>query len=108
MKVLDSLKIPYAEEHALAVRLTDRPGALGRATRKLAAAGINITYINGSIVKGQEKALVVFGVAESDLEKAAALSRTEDRVEERVDPHSIHDSAILQLDGRRRGFRRLE
>jgi hypothetical protein len=72
-KVLDALEIPYAEEHALAVRITDRPGALGRATRKLAAAGINITYIYGSIVKGQEKALVVFGVAESDLEKAAAL-----------------------------------
>ena len=72
-KVLDSLGIPYAEEQALAVRLTDRPGALGRATRKLAAAGINISYVYGSIVKGQEKALVVLGVADTDLEKAAGL-----------------------------------
>jgi hypothetical protein len=72
-KVLDSLHISYAEEQALAVRLTDRPGALGRATRKLAAANINITYVYGSIVKGQEKALIVLGVAESDLEKAAEL-----------------------------------
>lgn len=72
-KVLDALEIPYSEEQALAVRLSDRPGALGRATRKLAAAGININYIYGSIVKGQEKALVVLGVAESDLKKAAEL-----------------------------------
>lgn len=72
-KALDSLQIPYTEEHALAVRLTDRPGALGRATRKLAAAGINITYVYGSIVKGQEKALLVLGVADADLAKAAEL-----------------------------------
>ncbi len=72
-KVLDSLRILYTEEPALAVRLTDRPGALGRTTRKLAEAGINITYIYGTIVKGQEKALVVLGVAETDLEKAARL-----------------------------------
>ena len=72
-KVMDSLHIPYSEEPALAVRLTDRPGALGRATRKLAEAGINITYIYGTIVKGQEKALVVLGVADHDWERAAAL-----------------------------------
>lgn len=70
-KVLDALHFTYTEEEGLAVRLTDRPGALGRATRKLADAGINITYVYGSIVKGGEKALVVLGV--SDLEKAAGL-----------------------------------
>lgn len=72
-KVLDTIRIPYTEEQGLAVRLTDRPGALGRATRKLAEAGINITYIYGTIVKGQEKALIVLGVPDADLEKAAAL-----------------------------------
>jgi hypothetical protein len=72
-KVLDSLQVPYSEEHGLAVRLTDRPGALGRLTRKLAEAGINITYIYATIVKGQEKGTVVLGVADQDLEKAAAL-----------------------------------
>jgi hypothetical protein len=72
-KVLDSLQLPYTEEQALAVRVTDRPGALGRATRKLASAGINISYAYGSIVKGQDKALVVLGVDASDLEKAAKL-----------------------------------
>jgi len=72
-KILDGLHVSYSEEHGLAVRLTDRPGALGRLTRKLAEAGINITYIYATIVKGQEKATVVLGVADNDFEKAAAL-----------------------------------
>ena len=42
-KVLDNLKLSYREEDAVAVRLTDRPGALGKVTRKLADKGINIT-----------------------------------------------------------------
>src|SRR5215467_2026289 len=70
-KVLDSLQLAYMEEPALAVKVTDRPGALGRATRKLGSAGINITYAYGSIVKGQDQALVVLGVNAADLEKAA-------------------------------------
>src|SRR5215472_5220539 len=70
-KVLDGLHISYSEEEALAVRLTDRPGALGRVTRKLADAGINITYAYGSIVKGEERALIVLGV--SDIAKAVNL-----------------------------------
>ena len=72
-KVLDALQVPYSEEHGLAVRLTDRPGALGRLTRKLAEAGINVTYIYATIVKGQEKATVVLGVADHDFEKTSAL-----------------------------------
>jgi len=70
-KVLDTLHISYSEEDAIAVRLTDRPGALGRVTRKLSDSGINITYAYGSIVKGEERALIVLGV--SDVEKAANL-----------------------------------
>lgn len=72
-KVLDALHLAYSEEQGLAVRLTDRPGALGRLTRKLAEAGINITYIYATIVKGQQKATVVLGVADHDFEKAAVL-----------------------------------
>ena len=64
-KVLDDLKISYAEEDGLAVRVTDRPGALGRVTRKLADAGINIEYAYGSIVKGESRALIVIGVADA-------------------------------------------
>jgi len=70
-KVLDSLKLSYHEEDAVAVRLTDRPGALGKVTRKLADKGINITYCYGSIVKGDHRALIIMGV--SDVDKAADI-----------------------------------
>jgi hypothetical protein len=70
-KVLDGLKISYREEDAVAVRLSDRPGALGKATRKLADKGINIHYAYGSIVKGEGRALIIMGV--SDVNKAADL-----------------------------------
>jgi hypothetical protein len=70
-KVLDAMRLPYNEEDAIAVRVTDRPGALGRATRKLADAGINVIYAYGSIVKGEERALIVMGV--DDVAKAEKL-----------------------------------
>ena len=70
-KVIDNLQLPYREEDAIAIRLTDRPGALGKVTRKLADAGVNVLYAYGSIVKGEQRALIVLGV--SDLEKAEKL-----------------------------------
>ena len=71
-KVLDNLGMAYVEEEAIAVRATDRPGALGRLTRKLADAGINIEYAYGTIVKGAaDRALIVLGV--SNLDKADKL-----------------------------------
>jgi len=70
-KVLDNLKLSYREEDAVAVRLTDRPGALGKVTRKLADKGINITYCYGSILKGDSRALIIMGV--SDVDRAADI-----------------------------------
>ncbi|MDP9267335.1 MAG: ACT domain-containing protein [Acidobacteriota bacterium] len=70
-KTLDQLGFAYKEEEAIAVRVNDRPGALGRVTRKLADAGINVTYAYGSIVKGEARALIVIGV--SDIAKADKL-----------------------------------
>ena len=70
-KVLDTLQVPYCQEEAIALRITDRPGALGKVTRKLADAGVNILYAYGSIVKGEQRALIVLGV--SDVEKAEKL-----------------------------------
>jgi len=70
-KVLETLRLPYREEDAIAVRISDRPGALGKVTRKLADADINILYAYGSIVKGEQRALIVLGV--SDLAKAENL-----------------------------------
>ncbi len=70
-KVLDQLGIAYKEEDGIAVRLSDRPGALGKVTRKLGDAGVNIEYAYGSIVKGENRALIVMGV--SDVGKAEKL-----------------------------------
>ncbi len=70
-RVLDSMGIPYKEEEGIAVRLSDRPGALGKVTRKLGDAGVNIEYAYGSIVKGENRALIVLGV--SDVAKAEKL-----------------------------------
>jgi hypothetical protein len=70
-KVLASLRVQFSEEPVLAVHLSDRPGALGRVTRKLAEHNLNIEYVYGSIEKGSPKALLVMAV--SDLKKAAQL-----------------------------------
>jgi len=72
-KVLAELGLKWVEEEALAVRLTDRPGALGRVLRRLAAAGLQVTYLYGTIEKRAQRALVVVGV--NDLARAARLVR---------------------------------
>ncbi|MBZ5553918.1 MAG: ACT domain-containing protein [Acidobacteriia bacterium] len=70
-RVLTSMNLKFTEESVLTLRVSDRPGSLGRLTRKLAENEINIEYIYGSIVKGMGKALIV--VAVSDNERAAKL-----------------------------------
>jgi hypothetical protein len=70
-KVLDTMRLSYREEDAIALRITDRPGALGKVTRKLADAGINVMYAYGSIVKGEQRALIILGV--SDVVRADEL-----------------------------------
>lgn len=70
-KVCESLRLSFHEETAIAAHLADRPGSLGRLTRKLAEKNINIDYVYGSIGKSAERALVVIGV--SDVEAAARL-----------------------------------
>ena len=70
-KVLGALGVRFVEEEVLAVHLSDRPGSLGRITRKLAENKINVDYIYGSIERGSPKALLI--VAVSDLKRAAKL-----------------------------------
>jgi hypothetical protein len=70
-RVCDTLGLRYLEEEVLAVKVPDRPGALGRLTRKLAEKGINIEYLYCSIAKGATQALVVLGV--SDVQAAARV-----------------------------------
>ena len=57
----------------LAILVGNRPGALGRITRKLAGAGINIEYLYGTIEKNTKRALILCGV--SDVEAAARVMR---------------------------------
>ena len=68
-KIFEANGLRFTEEDVWALRLSDRPGSLGRATRKLAEHKINIEYIYGSIAKGSAKAMIVLSL--SDLKRAA-------------------------------------
>lgn len=70
-KVFAGMGLKFMEDEVLAARLSDRPGALGRLTRKLAENSLNIEYAYGSIEKGAPEALVILAV--SDLKRAAKL-----------------------------------
>jgi hypothetical protein len=70
-KVFHAIGVKFTEEEVLAAMMSDRPGALGRVTRKLAENKINIDYAYGSIGKGAPRATIVLGV--SDLKRAARL-----------------------------------
>ncbi len=72
-KVCDSLGLKYAEENVVAVLVGNRPGALGKVTRKLGEKGINIEYLYGTIDKGSKQALIVLGV--SNVEAAARVAK---------------------------------
>jgi hypothetical protein len=72
-KVCERLGLPYVEEPVLALGVGHRPGALGRVTRKLADAGIEVRYLYGTIEKNTKRALIVCAV--SDVEAAARLVR---------------------------------
>ncbi len=70
-KVFDSLGLKYTEQDVLDIRLSDKPGALGKLTRKLADNGIDVRYAYGSILKGAGRANVILAV--SDAAAAARL-----------------------------------
>lgn len=63
-KALEKMGVPFQEETVLAVHLPDRPGALGKATRKLAEKGIDILYVYGTIERRSGRAMVVMGVSD--------------------------------------------
>jgi hypothetical protein len=72
-RVLEKLRLKYNREDVLTAQLTDRPGALGKLTRKLSDHDIDIKYAYGSIVPGAEKATIVIAV--SDVESAAKVAK---------------------------------
>ncbi len=65
-KVFDTLGLACSEEKVLAARLSNRPGALGRLTRKLADHNVNVLYAYGSMAKGVEDAMVIIGASDPD------------------------------------------
>lgn len=70
-KVCRELGVQFVEEDVLLVRVPNRPGALGRITRKLADNKVNIQYVYGSMDAGAPRAVLALGV--SHLKKAAQL-----------------------------------
>jgi hypothetical protein len=72
-KVFQKLELSYNEDDVIAVHLTDKPGALGKVTRKLADHQIDIKYAYGSILQGTDKATIILAV--SDVEAAAKIAK---------------------------------
>ncbi len=60
----------YTASEIVAIRLDDRPGELGKVTRKLANEGINIQYI---YILGKEKGTTDIALKVKDLEKAKKI-----------------------------------
>jgi len=69
--VLGGLRMIFEETEVAVVRLTHRPGELGRAASRLGEKQINIDYSYCGLEPGSTRALVVFGV--DDLTRAANL-----------------------------------
>lgn len=70
-KVLDAMGLKFTEEDVLAVLVSDRPGALGKLTRKLADHNVDVKYAYATIHQGVGKAMIILAV--SDLAAAAKL-----------------------------------
>jgi len=70
-KVLEGMGLKFTEEDVIAVEVANRPGALGKLTRKLADHHIDVKYAYATIQKGVTKATVILAV--SDPEAAAKL-----------------------------------
>lgn len=72
-KVLSGLGLKYTEGDVIAVRVSDKPGALGKLTRKLADHNVDVKYAYGSILKGSGDAIIILAV--SDVEAAAKVAK---------------------------------
>ena len=63
-KVFEALGLQCKEEDVLAAQVSDRPGALGKLTRKLADNNIDVKYAYGTIEKGGKSAMVILAVSD--------------------------------------------
>jgi hypothetical protein len=71
-KICSSMGWETTEEEVLAVTLTDNPGTLGKVSKKLGAAGVNIQYVYAG-PGGGKRAAVYMGV--SDIKAALKAAR---------------------------------
>ena len=71
-KVCSSMGWDASEEEVLSVTLTDNPGTLGKVSKKLGAAGVNIEYVYAG-PGGGKRATVYMGV--SDIKAALKAAR---------------------------------
>src|SRR6202790_4226943 len=71
LAVLGSLRMNFEETDVAVVRLTHRPGQLGRAASRLGEKQINIDYSYCGLEPGSTRVLLVFGV--DSLSKAATV-----------------------------------
>ena len=72
-KVLAGLGLKYAEQDVIPVRVSDKPGALGKLTRKLSDHRVDIKYCYGSILKGSGEAIIILAV--SDMAPGAKVGK---------------------------------
>jgi len=63
-KVLEAMGLQFTEEDVLAVHVSNRPGALGKLTRKLADHNIDVKYAYATITKGVDRATVILALTE--------------------------------------------
>ena len=63
-KVLEAMGLEFTEEDVLAVPVANRPGALGKLTRKLADHSLDVKYAYATIPKGVDKATVILAVSD--------------------------------------------
>jgi hypothetical protein len=62
-KILEEAGLSFTVEDVLAVQVSNRPGALGKLTRKLADHDVDVKYAYATIQKGVDKATVILAVS---------------------------------------------
>ena len=70
-KICSSMGWDASEDEVLAVTLTDNPGTLGKVSKKLGAAGVNIEYVYAG-PGGGKRATVYMGVSDTKAALKAA------------------------------------
>jgi hypothetical protein len=63
-KVLEGMGLKFTEEDVLAVQVSNRPGALGKLTRKLADHNLDVKYAYATMPKAVEKATVILALSD--------------------------------------------